>query len=100
MDTALNLREVPAISASELASCSFAAEEVYTRVEDMRVRLTSLDKAAVMCRNEKVKTLLVVHTTVGFRSISTKVLKVSPKNIIVEGNILIPVHAVYSANIE
>ena len=100
MDTALNLRNVPGITQTDLASCTFADKEVYTRVEDLRVRLTSLDKAMVMSRSEKVKTLLVVNTTNGFRSITTKVLAVNPKTILVEGNIAIPVHAVYSVIIE
>jgi hypothetical protein len=100
MDTALNLRDIPAITSGELASCKFASNEVYTRMEDMRVRLTSLDKAVVMSRNESVKTLLVVNTDSGFRSIFTKVLALNRNGIIVEGNIAIPMHAVYSVNIE
>ncbi len=85
---------------AELASCTFTNMEVYTRMEDIRVRLASLDKAMVMSRSEKVKALLVVNTTNGFRSITTKVLMVNPGSIIVEGNISIPMHAVYSVNIE
>jgi hypothetical protein len=100
MDTALNLRDIPVMTQVELASCSFASHEVYTRVEDMRVRLTSLDKAMVMSRDAKMKTLLVVNTTSGFRSIITKVLALNPMGIIVEGNVSIPMHAVYSVNIE
>lgn len=100
MDTALNLRDIPAITPAELASCIFPKTELYTRVEDMRVRLTSLDKAVVMCRSEKVKTLLVVNTAAGFRSIITKIMKLDPQQIILEGNIAVPVQAVYSVNIE
>lgn len=100
MDTALNLRDIPAITSADLASCAFASNEVYTRIEDVRVRLTGLDKALMMSRNEKVKTLLVVNTENGFRSIFTKVLALNVNGIIVEGNISIPMHAVYSVNIE
>ena len=100
MDTALNLRDIPAITSIELASCTFAQNEIYTRVEDMRVRLTSLDKAVVMCRSEKVNTLLVVYTVNGFSSIKTNRLMFNPKGIIIEGNISIPMHAIYSVNIE
>lgn len=100
MDTALNLRDIPAITPAELANSTFPDKELYTRVEDMRVRLTSLDKAVVMCRSEKVKTLLVVNTNTGFRSIITKVMRLDANRIVLEGNITIPVHAVYSVNIE
>ncbi|MES2560739.1 MAG: hypothetical protein V4590_13420 [Bacteroidota bacterium] len=100
MDTALNLRDIPAITQAELASCAFATTEVYTRMEDVRVRLSALDKAMVMSRNEKVKTLLVVNTAGGFRSITTKVLALNPQGVILEGNIAIPMHAIYSVNVE
>lgn len=100
MDTALNLRDIPAITSGELASCAFAPNEVYTRMEDIRVRFSALDKAMVMSRNESVKTLLVVNTMNGFRSIITKVLALNVQGIIVEGNISVPMHAVYSVNIE
>ena len=100
MDTALNLRDIQVITQTALASCAFASNDVYTRAEDMRVRLTSLDKAVVMSRNEKVKTLLVINTVEGFRSIITKVLALSVTGIIVEGNVSIPMRAVYSVNIE
>ena len=53
-----------------------------------------------MCRSEKVNTLLVVNTVNGFRSIKTNILMLNPKGIIIEGNISIPMHAIYSVNIE
>ncbi len=100
MDTALNLRDIQTITAAELESCSFPSGDVYQRDEDKRVRLLSLDKAMTLSKNEKFKTLLVIHTTEGFKSLQTQVLAMGPQGITIEGNYLIPMHAVYSANIE
>jgi hypothetical protein len=100
MDTALNLRDIPVITPVELTSCPLAEGEIYTRPEDIRVRLVSLDKACVLSRSEHVKTLLVINTANGFRSLYTKVLSVNPSSILIEGNLTIPMHAIYSVNIE
>jgi len=100
MDSALNLRDIEKITEQGLASVQFASEELYHRVEDLRTRFLSLDKAFSMSRSEKVKTLLVINTIDGFKAIETKVLSLNAKGIIISGNIFIPMHAIYNVIIE
>lgn len=100
MDTVLNLRELETINAEELASCSFPSEDIYHRDEDKRVRVVSLDKAMTLAQNEKFKTLLVIHTTEGFKALKTRVLAMNFASVTIEGNYQIPIQAVYSVNIE
>lgn len=100
MDTALNLRDLPQLTLADLATCTFASSEVYTRVEDMRVRIVSLDKALTLSRSSNVETVLALNTIEGFKSIRTKVLGLTVEGVYVENNQFIPMHAIYSVNIE
>jgi hypothetical protein len=100
MDTVLNLRELETITAEELASCSFPSEDVYLRDEDKRVRFVSLDKAMTLAKHDRYKTLLVIRTTEGFKSLKTYVLAMNFVSVTIEGNYQIPIQAVYSVNIE
>lgn len=100
MDTALNLREIERISLDELPNYTFGSNDIYNRTEDRRVRLLSLDKAKNLSGNSLFKTLMVLATTDGFRSLETKIVAFGPQGVTIEGNMIVPMHAIYSVNIE
>ncbi len=100
MDTALNLRDIQQVTESELSGYQYASNEVYTRPEDIRVRFVSLEKAVTLSGSKLVKTLLVVNTTKGFRALQTKIIGMNESGIALEGKTFIPMHAIYSVNID
>jgi hypothetical protein len=100
MDTALNLRDIQKVKATDLPNIGFASTEVFTSADDMRVRVVSLDKAVIFSRNPSVKTLLVVNTQQGFRAVETPVFSLSLQSITINEGVTVPLHAVYSVNIE
>jgi hypothetical protein len=100
MDTALNLRDIQQITESELSTYQFAIDEIYTRSEDMRVRYVSLEKAVTLSGSILVKTLLVINTTRGFRALNTKIIGMNESGIALEGKTFVPMHAIYSVNID
>lgn len=100
MDTALNLRDIKKVSLNELLTLKLTNQEVYSREEDIRVRLSALDKAFTFSRSDLYKTLLVISTDAGFRAIQTKIISLNLDHIIVEGNYQIPIPCIYSVNIE
>lgn len=100
MDTALNLRDLPRVSEKELAGYQYASEEVYTRPEDIRVRYVAIDKAITLSGSKLVKTLLVVNTTQGFIGVDTKIIGMNESGIALEGKTFVPMHAVYSVNLD
>lgn len=100
MDTALNLRDIQRVTESELSAYQYASNEVYTRPEDIRVRFVSLEKAVTLSGSKLVKTLLVVNTTKGFRALNTKIIGMNQNGIALEGKTFVPMHAIYSVNID
>ena len=100
MDTVLNLRELETMTEAQLATCVFPSEDVYHRDEDKRVRIVSLDKAITLAKHDKFRTLLVVNTRDGLKSIQTQVLSMTLQHILIDGHFQIPIQAVYSVNIE
>lgn len=100
MDTALNLRDLPRLNPDQLTGVQFATTEVYTRPEDMRVRVVALDKAVILGRDPNVQTLLAVNTTEGMMAIEARVLALNMQGVVIEPNVFIPMHAIYSVNIE
>jgi hypothetical protein len=100
MDTALNLRDIQQIAESELSTYQFATDEIYTRSEDMRVRYVSLEKAVTLSGSILVKTLLVINTSKGFRALNTKIIGMNASGIALEGKTFVPMHAIYSVNID
>ncbi|MCU0442552.1 MAG: hypothetical protein MUE96_09150 [Bacteroidia bacterium] len=100
MDTALNLRDLPRLNSTQLAGVQFAITEVYTRPEDMRVRIVALDKAVILGRDPNIQTLLAVNTTQGMIAIESRVLALNMEGVVIESNVFIPMHAIYSVNLE
>jgi hypothetical protein len=100
MNTSLNLRDIPRITEAELPSYQFSSEEIYQRPEDIRVRYLSLDKAVTLSGSKLVNTLLVINTTKGFRSLTSPIIGMNESGVALEGKSFIPMHAIYSVNIE
>ncbi len=100
MDTALNLRDIQQITESELSGYQYPSNELYTRPEDIRVRFVALEKAVTLSGSKLVKTLLVVDTTKGFRRLYTKIVGMNESGIALEGKTFVPMHAIYSVNLE
>lgn len=99
MDKVLNLRAVKPISLDEMNNVSFPSEDVFTRDEDKRTRITALDKAVTLSRNSKITTNLVFNTLQGYRSVQAPVLGINLSGAVIEGNHFIPMHAIYSTDI-
>lgn len=100
MDTALNLRDLPRVALNELGATQLASTEVFSGSDDMRARVVALDKAITMGRSSKIKTLLAINTTDGFKAIEAKIIGMNLEGVILENNAFIPMHAIYSVNIE
>jgi hypothetical protein len=100
MDTALNLRDLPQVGEKELSGYTFATKEVYDHAEDMRVRYVALDKAVTLSGSKLVKAMLVVNTDKGFIAIKTHIIGMNESGVALEGKTFVPMHAIYSVNIE
>lgn len=100
MDTALNLRDLPRVALDQIATVQFSSTEVYSSQDDMRARIVSLDKAITMGRSPLIKTLLAVKTTDGFKAVEAKIIGMNLQGVLLENNAFVPMHAIYSVNIE
>jgi hypothetical protein len=99
MDTALNLREVPVISPDALFQIQYTDKDVLDRIEDIRVRRLSLDKAVTLGKSVKIKTRLVLYTQNGFVQLNKVIVHLlNEKGITIDGDYFIPMHAIYTVD--
>ena len=100
METVLNLADIPLTDLSEIDKTGFAPSEVFNRVEDIRVRRTNLDKAAVLANNLKFKIRVVyVDKLMLYKKIECHIRSVNNHGILIEGGATVPLHCIYSADI-
>lgn len=99
METVLNLAEIPLTDLSELDKTGFAPAEIFKRPEDIRVRRTNLDKAAVLANSLKFKTRVVyVDKLLQHKKVECLIRSVNNNGILLEGGATIPLHCIYSAD--
>ncbi len=98
--TLSNFRKLEASSNEQLKSAQFADTDVLTLAEDIRVRLTNINKALAFCNDEKAKTAIILKTVEGkLLKVDAGIVSCNGTHINTTSGITIPLACVYSVDI-
>ncbi len=87
------------IEKEQVSNYSFPANDVLTDKDQVKIRLASLEKAALLGNGYKGKVKIIFQTTQGTKAVETTVWQASEDNILLKGSIRIPIHAVIEVQI-
>ncbi len=89
---------MPATSIQELSKLIFDEQDVLTRDEDLRVRLTNIDKAIALRSSKENKTSVILKTKSGLIKMDTGILSHDSNSVYTDGGYKIPLQCIYSVD--
>lgn len=96
MDTNM---EIELIEKEQVSNYSFPADDVLTDKDQIKIRMASLEKAALLGNGYKGKVKIIFQTTEGIKAVETTVWQASDDNILLKGSVRIPIHTVIEVQI-
>lgn len=94
-----NHSTIELIEKEQVSNYSFPADDVLTDKDQIKIRLASLEKAALLGNGYKGKVKIIFQTTEGLKAVETTVWQASEDNILLKGSTRIPIHAVVEVQI-
>ncbi|MCG9910633.1 MAG: hypothetical protein MH137_04960 [Flavobacteriales bacterium] len=82
------------IEKEEVHQVKFPTEDVLLTSGEKEIRFAKLEKAMLLGNGYKAKVKIVFQTTEGLRKVETTVWEASENQLMLKGDVLIPIHAI------
>lgn len=90
---------IPVIPKESIPEYKFVANEVLSTEEERKERFSKLQKAMLLGNGYKVKVKITFLTEEGAKKVDTTVWEASENQLLVKGDVLIPIHSILNVEL-